>query len=1163
MNKKYININSKIEKMKTFSFFLILLFPIAVLSQSIGDTLVVPTINYSQTQGSGIRDTMILFPDNPVQAFEKIIMSYNMRCKDGLVSVPGNTNLGCGEWDYSCNTYITDSSRVDSILSYCNSHSISHFTGETFEYVETPLHNYYQHLQKKVHVDNIISETQSTVGMGTLPLNHVIQTNEHSGKSQFLITQSELNQAGLTQGDINGIILYAMNNGDAEFFRIQIKHTENVLLEINSPEFEEFTEVYFADYSFAMGENRIQFYNPFNWDGVSNLIIELSFTNENPSNQLEIEGEDTGENYGIFATNGTHIINDMGYTEVPAGPLSSIAEEITVTFWCYGDPDFLPANTSIISGVDNDNNRQLNIHHPWGNSNIYFDCGYEGGYDRINKAATTSEIKGQWNHWAFIKNTSSSEMKIFYNGELWHSGTDKTRPIDIHDLIIGNVHFGTINYFGKIDELTIWSKEIEQATIQDWMNIEINDSHPNYNELVAYYKFDEGNGEITTDSSPYGETAQIHDYVLWGYERGNKLTRGFSATSKRPNIVFLQGDYNLTISDTIVVDSVETIANVVKEYEIIPRYGTTFHDSINVSNSNFFWEAGYEHIYGPDGTLIDSIEVLPTASIDISELTYYSRYPAKYEIMSFVTPYGIYLDLGMDGKTWYFDVSDYAPILKGWKRLTVELGGQRQEDMDIRFLFIEGTPPHDVIDNNQIWRPTGSYFTNIMNDRVFEPREFKMNPNGESFKIKSVITGHGQQGEFNPRFHTINIDEGEVEFEWKVWTECSTIPIYPQGGTWIYDRAGWCPGDPSDIYEYDITEYVTPGQTHTIDYGLTYAFGQSTYRVNKQLVTYGPSNFNLDAAVINITKPNGEIAAYERFNPACSYPLVVIQNTGSTTLTSLNIEYYVQGKEPMNYPWTGSLEFLETEAIELLIPDYSFWSGSDNKFIVNISNPNGQDDEYQYNNSYTIEFIEVDLYDVSESLTIECKTNNRGYQTSYSLTDLEGNIILEMDDLENNTIYTNEVSLQPGCYKLRIDDSGDDGLYWWHNSSQGTGYFRLLNSAGAIVENFEPEFGRFAIYEFGIVDLAGTEHLPDEANIISVFPNPTSDLININLKGYKNNNLFAEVFNSAMLKVYENRFYVMDFDYTGIINMKNMLPGVYFLRLEINGKTTFNKIIKN
>jgi len=453
-------------------------------------------------------------------------------------------------------------------------------------------------------------------------------------------------------------------------------------------------------------------------------------------------------------------------------------------------------------------------------------------------------------------------------------------------------------------------------------------------------------------------------------------------------------------------------------------------------------------------------------------------------------------------------------------------------------------------------------YQNIMNDRGFEPRDFMMNSDGEYFKIRSVITGHGQEGEFIPRYHTLNIDEGEVEFEWKVGTECSTIPIYPQGGTWLYDRAGWCPGDPSDLYEYDITEYVSPGQLHNIDYSVNIATGTSNYQISNQLVTYGSPNFSLDAAVINITKPNSEIAAYERYNPACSYPVAVIQNKGATTLTSLDIEYYVQGGETLNYTWTGSLEFLETEEIELEIPDYTFWSGSDDRFFVNISNPNEQNDEYQYNNSYSVDFVEVDLYDLSETLTIECKTNLQSYQTSYSLTDLEGNVILEVGGLENNTIYTDDVTLGLGCYELRINDAGDNGLYYWHTPNYGSGYFVLRNSSGMIVEEFEPEFGRFAIYEFGIVDLTGTEEIDDKPTVVSIYPNPTTDFINIDFKGFESSKVVCEVFNASMVKVLKQEFSISGIDHKEKINLKDLPPGIYILRLECNGKTTYKKLIK-
>ena len=144
----------------------------------------------------------------------------------------------------------------------------------------------------------------------------------------------------------------------------------------------------------------------------------------------------------------------------------------------------------------------------------------------------------------------------------------------------------------------------------------------------------------------------------------------------------------------------------------------------------------------------------------------------RFEIMSFVTPYGIGINFGKSGHTWTFDVTDFAPILKGDKRLTMEWGGQWQEEMDIQFYFIVGTPPRDVIDIDQLWRVTKPSYTNIQSNLSYEPRNYKLNSNGEYFHILSAITGHGQEGEFIPRNHIIDVNNGGLKTSWQVWKFC-------------------------------------------------------------------------------------------------------------------------------------------------------------------------------------------------------------------------------------------------------------------------------------------------------------------------------------------------------------------------------------------------------
>jgi len=438
-----------------------------------------------------------------------------------------------------------------------------------------------------------------------------------------------------------------------------------------------------------------------------------------------------------------------------------------------------------------------------------------------------------------------------------------------------------------------------------------------------------------------------------------------------------------------------------------------------------------------------------------------------------------------------------------------------------------------------------------------------MAPYASYYKIRSAVTGHGQSGEFIPKFHYINIDGGENEFEYKVWNECSTIPIYPQGGTWIYDRAGWCPGDPTTLFQFDITEYVSPGQVHTIDYGLTNISGlnQADYRISNQLVSYGAANHTLDAAILTVGKPNSADASFQRFNPACMFPAVIVQNTGSTTITSLEFEYYVDNGEVLNYTWNGELNFLDSAEVILPVPNFTFWFGSGNHFNVVISNPNGQTEDYLNNNHYRIEFHNTDAYEDDEVLVLHCLTNNYGYQTSYTVMDASGTILLERDGLENNTWYEDQLDLAPGCYRIRIDDTADDGLYWWHNSTQGTGAFLLKNEAGYALEYFEPEFGRFAIYEFTVYNETSIEE-QKTSSIISIYPNPFSDMVNLEIKGLENQEFKVTVYNTAMKSMMEENITVDGDQFYHQLNLKDLPAGVYILNLNNGHSSITKKVVK-
>ena len=1153
---------------------IILLFIFALLinkieAQQVGDTIVVKGFKY----GSTTRDTILSFPNSNL-TFEKIILRYNMRCKNNLVSTQAAPNQGCGEWDYSCNTFIIDSSKIENALNTTPNYVISNFSGNTFSYTSQFLYDYYNFSQTNVVLNSILSENQYTVGTGNTPAPNVLKSNEKSGKSQILYTAAELLAAGFTAGNINGIILNVANAGGiVNFFKVNMQQTSNSALNSNSLVLNGFTNVYNSNFNFASGNNRIQFHSPFIWNGTSNILIEFSFTNTNPSSQIIFNGVTSPSINAIYANNNYAIdLSLLGHVNLNANALSSISNELTVSFWVYGNSSMMPTQTSIVYGYGaSSTQRNLNVHLPWSDGSIYYDCGYSnGGYDRINSVATATQQGGQWNHWTFTKNSTTGDMKIYLNGNIWTSGTAKTKPISILTLILGKDNNLLNNYKGKLNEFTIWNKELSQSDINAWMNVPINATHPFYSNLIAYYKMAEGNGLNINETKNNLQSTGIN--LKWTYDRGSNLTRMFNETNIKPNIRFLRGSYSSTTNTVIVKDSVLRFPNVVQQYSISSNASITpiTDDIINLVATTNLYQATPLNIYNGDtGLLTGTISVPSTGVINIINLNYYKRYPFYNEIMSFVTPYGKGLNLGATGKTWFFDVSDFAPILKGNKKISIALGGQNQEQMDLDFWFIVGTPPKPVLSFNQLWqgaaRAGGAGIASINNDSRFELLNVPILNTAQSFKLRSTITGHGSQGEFQQNGgqinHFFNVNGGTNEYTWQISQKCSTNPIFPQGGTWLYDRQGWCPGNYSLLKELDLTPYITPGNTVTLDYGCSNPpnpNGDYRYIVANQLISYGPASHSLDARILGVLAPSDKVE-YSRSNPICSSPKILVQNSGSTTLTNLEIEYWINNNinAKETYTWTGNLLFMDTTTI--LLPIANLWQSgvllNNNVFNATIKKVNTITDQYNYNNNYRSKF-NVPIT-INNSFIIEFKTGANFNENSYSIIDDQGNTVGLSNFTAANTIYNDNYTLFNGCYTLRVLDYVGDGLSWWANTAQGNGYVKLRNSLGNLIKSFEPDFGSSIEYNFTVS--SGSNVSFDKNNFNSnwrIHPNPSHGKFTIEINDLELTELkITDIIGHNIEIPYEKNKNSMEF------NTRLVTPGVYLVSIKNGTNWSVKKII--
>lgn len=1112
------------------------------------DTTIIQTLTFDSTGRSYVFD----FPIDDGTSYEKIIMEYRIRCTDGLVSSGSNTNLGCGEWDYSCNTFIIDSSYTDSIKAVQGNYVISGFSGNSFDYTTQPTYTYYQSTQQEVIYSDTTSESLASVGAGTDSTYFPFYNTSEQAKVQYLIESTELTDGGLAAGDITGLSVSLNELGDEiNNLRIKIKETSTTELDSANPEVEGFTTVYYLNTSFpTTGSNQFNFSSAFDWNGTSNLIVEFSYdqTQGSPSG---IDAE-SNPGYGIGSTSSDYslVFNGIETIEVE-NAFDDIQNEVSIVFWAFGNSDELPSPTMLVYGTDDANLRQINIHLPWENNRIYWDCGNDGtGYDRIEKLTVPSEYEGSWNHWAFTKNANTGSMKIYLNGSLWHSGTGKTRPIDLQGLFIGTNNNGANGYYGNLDEFSIWNSELSSDQINDFMYKSISSDHSSYDNLQAYYTFNQGSGTVLNDETG-NHNANLINSPLYQKKRGQELFLDFISLDARPNMILIQGEYTSTTVDFVIVDSIVNAPNSIQQYSL---NGT----DLVLDTTYFYYEAGDMPVYDEAGDILYYVNVAAEGTIDIEELEYYNKYPSQFEIMSFVTPYGINLDLGMEGKMWQFDVTDFEPILHDSKRLSVVFGNY-QEDMDIRFFYISGTPPREVKNIQQVWRAGAqrSYAT-ISNNTYYEPRDILLDPLASSFKLRAAITGHGQEGEFIPRNHYLDIDGGANEFQWQVWKECSDNPIFPQGGTWIYDRAGWCPGAATDLEEFEIAN--GPGETIEVDYGITTATGDSRYLINVQLVTYGEANFELDAGIVEVKQPSNRIE-YDRVNPVCTNPLIVIQNTGSTALTSLVISYSVEGGTSEEYTWTGNLDFLDKAEVVLPISDQGFWVGSgQNAFNVSIDSPNGETDEYAGNNNYSSSFELSDMY--NSPVYIKLRTNNLAYQNSYTVKDENGTVVYSLDNLENATTYRDTLYLDPGCYTFELEDTADNGLYFWANSSQGSGYVRVMDvESGSTLVNFEREFGESVIYSFTYGTAVNVAEIESE-NQFEIYPNPSNGQFLIDLEMAVKSDVEIQIHDITGREIKSQKLSGIR-DASVAIDMSSEANGVYYCTFIMEDSRITKKIVLN
>jgi hypothetical protein len=263
-------------------------------------------------------------------------------------------------------------------------------------------------------------------------------------------------------------------------------------------------------------------------------------------------------------------------------------------------------------------------------------------------------------------------------------------------------------------------------------------------------------------------------------------------------------------------------------------------------------------------------------------------------------------------------------------------------------------------------------------------------------------------------------------------------------------------------------------------------------------------------------------------------PTITIQNLGQNTLTSMDIDYSVNGGTVETYTWTGNLTSLQSETIELPAIPYSVQSTN----TVSISLPN---DDNNSNNNGTIDFDEA--IGGAGTVYLTLNTDNWGEEVRWNLYDELGNSLYNGGPYPDNIQINETFELVAGCYTFNLRDTyGDGGGSATLVDGNGVQlFFTNGNYGSGVTSNFSSD---------GVLGI-GDANL----NTLVLFPNPASSQLHIKGTGIADIAVY-NILGSQIMNVNN----VIE---ETILDVGSLQTGTYFLKVTNSEGTQTKRFIVN
>jgi len=534
----------------------------------------------------------------------------------------------------------------------------------------------------------------------------------------------------------------------------------------------------------------------------------------------------------------------------------------------------------------------------------------------------------------------------------------------------------------------------------------------------------------------------------------------------------------------------------------------------------------------------------------------------NFEIGRLLTPYGSNFQPGWS-YTWSVDVTDFESFLRDSVEIEyIHTGYESPElgwDLTINFHIDFGPRIAKFISVETLWDGHFNY-GNPENDieNSLAPKAISRAAGSAFGRFRIQHTGHGMDStggcsEFCRRWREVIVDDQVVDHRDR-WKECGDNPLYPQGGTWIFDRGHWCPGY---LQAPDIIDVPLTRSQHTVDINMepfiTSDIKQPVEAVTCYFFQFSAPTHSHDVAVEEIMAPNREVP-FNRFNPIAFNARIKIRNLGKERLRTAVITYQTAGFAEKTFRWQGDLPFYEDATIKLP-GEISARSGL-NQFSVTLSEPNGVQDEWPDDNKIEAEFYDVPM--LPTRMIIDFLTNNKPEENSLFIVNSSGDTVFmkSPERLKPATHYSDTLALAEGSYFLMLTDSTGDGLEFWFQPESGYGRLRLKDVQGHILHLFESDCGNGEFFAFRCDEDALVDTTAAFLSV-NIFPRMVADHLRIYTTTHKPSTL--------KIRITRDGEYIEEHEYTHIqdsitgMDVSHLKEGRYVMEIYIDGEHRMNR----